>query len=92
MLSVDPLTWDLFSGCTTVSAQLRDWQGRVGTSRSRPLHHFLELFMEAQERALSNLNERASELEHLKVQQGAVAGPNRYDVISFKIAFSRRTS
>ena len=83
--------WLHHSVCT------RDWQGRVGTSRSQPLHHFLELFMEAQEsqesqeRALSSLNERATELEHLKVQQGAVAGPKRY-VISFKIAFSRRTS
>ena len=74
---MDAITYDLFSGCTTVSEQLRSWVSLRG-NKSVPPHAFPELFMECQERALAGLNERASELEHLLVKSAAMSGPQRF--------------
>ena len=73
---MDAVTWDLFSGFTTVYKQLREWACRGVTSilEAVPPHAYPELFVELLSRALVNVNERATELEHLKVKTAATRG------------------
>ena len=56
-----------------MSKQLREW-ACLPEHLSRPLHVYPELFQEIQERSLVGLNERATELEHLKVGASAKRG------------------
>ena len=61
---LDPITWDLFSQTNATSEQLYAW----ATYANCPIHHYPLAFEECQERNLCGNNERATELEHFKVQ------------------------